>query len=66
MRKKYVKRKHDHNKSIDNEFRCDNIFKTSRMQPYLESTMAGKWGRGKDDAPVDEDEYPENNNPLPY
>ena len=66
MRKKHVKRKHSHNKSIDNEFRVDNIFKTSQPQPYLDSTVAGKWGRGKDDSPVSLDEYPENNNPLPY
>lgn len=66
MRKKDVKQKHDQNKSIDNEFRCDNIFKTSQEQPYLDSTMAGKWGRGKDDSPVNPDEYPGNNNPLPY
>ena len=65
MRKTDVKRKRDQNKSIDNEFRCDNIFKASQKQPYLDSTVAGKWGRGKDDSPVNSDEYPENNNPLP-
>ena len=47
------KHKYDLNFHVENEFRCDNIFKTSQKQPYLDSTQAGKWGRGKDDSPVD-------------
>ncbi len=65
MRKK-THRRHNRNAYIENKFRCDNIFKTSQAQPYLDVTQGGKWGRGKDDSPVNEDEYPPNNNPLPY
>ena len=50
---------------VECEYRCDNIFKTSQKQPYLDSTQSGKWGRGKDDSPVNEEEYPPKNNPLP-
>ncbi len=53
------------NQGIQNEFICDNIFKASEPQPYADTTQAGKWGRGKDDSPVNEDEYPDRNNPLP-
>ncbi len=61
-------KKHGFNRNYcaDNEFRCDNIFRASQKQPYLDTTQGGKWGRGKDDSPVNDDEYPSINNPLPY
>ena len=65
MQKDKAKRKYDRNYHVENEFICDNIFKACQKQPYLDSTQKGKWGRGKDDSPVNEDEYPSNNNPLP-
>ena len=49
---------------VENEFVCDNIFKATE-QPYLDVTQAGKWGKGKDDSPVNPNEYPPYNNPLP-
>ena len=63
--KKETRRKHDRNVSVENQFICENIFKASESQPYLDSTQGGKWGRGKDDSPVNENEYPSHNNPLP-
>ena len=65
MQNKKDKRRYDLNFHVENEFRCDNIFKTTQKQPYLDSTQAGKWGRGKDDSPINAEEYPEHNNPLP-
>ena len=59
------KYKYNPNFYVDNEFRCDNIFKAAKKQPYLDTAQAGKWGRGKDDSPVDEEECPDINNPLP-
>ena len=65
----FVNRKNDKNsrlkKNVENEYRCDSIFKSPTDQPYLNSAQAGKWGKGKDDSFVDEDEYPPYNNPLP-
>lgn len=49
---------------VENEFVCDNIFKAEE-QPYLDVTQAGKWGKGKDDSPVNPNEFPSYNNPLP-
>jgi len=66
MSKRTRKCKYDPNFYVDNEFRCDNIFKTTQKQPYLETTQAGKWGRGRDDMPVNAREHPDINNPLPY
>ncbi len=66
MRKRKTMRGFNRNRCADNEYRCDNIFRTFDKQPYLETTQGGKWGRGKDDSPVDKDEYPPDNNPLPY
>ena len=57
MQKDKAKRKYDRNYHVENEFICDNIFKACQKQPYLDSTQKGKWGRGKDDSPVNEDEY---------
>ena len=51
---------------IDRVNRCDNIFKSSEKQPYLDSTVGGKWGRGKDDMCADENAHTDINNPLPY
>ena len=51
---------------VENEFRCDNIFRTRKKQPYLDTTQGGKWGKGRDDSPVNENEHPDINNPLPY
>lgn len=65
MKDKKQKCVYDPKFHVECEFRCDNIFKTSQKQPYLDSTQGGKWGRGKDDSPVNAEEYPENNNPLP-
>ncbi len=65
MQDKRKMRGFNRNKGAEDEFRCDNIFKTSQKQPYLDSTQGGKWGRGKDDSPVNDDEYPPYNNPLP-
>ena len=49
---------------VENEYVCDNIFKASE-QPYIDTAQAGKWGKGKDDSPVNKDELPPHNNPLP-
>ncbi len=54
------------NQGVQNEFYCDNIFKASSKQPYVDTAQGGKWGRGKDDSPVNEGEHPDINNPLPY
>ena len=46
--------------------RCDSIFDAEDDQPYLDSTVGGKWGKGKDDMPEGLNEYTPYNNPLPY
>ena len=63
MQKKKAQRKYDRNQYVENEFVCDNIFKTSQKNPYVDSTQKGKWGRGKDDSSVKQAEYPSFNNP---
>lgn len=65
MSEKKQQRNYDPKMHVECEHRCDNIFKASEKQVYLDSTQAGKWGRGKDDSPVNAEEFPENNNPLP-
>ncbi len=65
MKDRKNKRGFNRNKAMEESFRCDNIFKATHSQPYLDSTEGGKWGRGKDDSPVNDDEYPDINNPLP-
>ena len=65
MSKKKKQCSYDPKTHVECEYRCDNIFKSSQKQVYLDSTQAGKWGKGKDDSPVNADEYPPNNNPLP-
>ena len=53
-------------KIIVGDNRCEDIFHSVTDQPYLDSTLGGRWGCGWDDAPVDKDEHPDINNPLPY
>ena len=66
MPKNKASRGFNRNDSVANEYRCDNIFRASQKQPYLDSTQGGKWGRGKDDMPLIGGEKPSENNPLPY
>ena len=61
-----LSKRHDRKRCVENEFRCDNIFFASEPQPYLDTTQAGKWGKGKDDMPNSLNDYTPNNNPLPY
>ena len=61
-----LSKRHDRKRCVENEFRCDNIFFASEPQPYLDTTQAGKWGKGKDDSPAYDDDHPNINNPLPY
>ena len=66
MPKNKAHRKDDLKKRAQEDFYCDNIFRTPSSIPYLDSTQGGKWGRGKDDFRVSDEEIPSDNNPLPY